>query len=388
MLLVLSACWDRKEIEERATIVGLAIDIAESGEEVIPLTYPEGTQVPTTDLGRIKVTAQLAVPGQIPLGPSKDGNSSPEDKVWVVEAIGNTMDDAIQGLQQQLAHKVFFGQLQIIILSDKVAKLGIEHINDYLRRRPEIRRTAWMAVNEEDAAKTMQVAPKLEQVPAIYLSTMFEEAVKMGKFPENDLGKFWIHSSNKGYDGFLPYIKVKENNIEISGIAYFSEDKMVGKTEPYQIAYYNGLIGQNPGGAAALVTLSDAESVMFQSTKRKANFEVNLRNGKPHFDIYIEIWGIIREKSSESIHLDDDKIISKIEDIAEKQFEQEMIKLIKETQDKKSDIFGFGEYVRGNLSRYWDNEVETSYKWKEIYKDLSVDIHPTVHIERVGMKAS
>lgn len=388
MLLVLSACWDRKEIEERATIVGLAIDIAESGEETTPLTYPEGTQVPTTGLGKIKVTAQLAVPGQIPLGPSMEGNSSPEDKVWVVEAVGNTMDDAIQGLQQQLAHKVFFGQLQIIILSDKVAKLGIEHINDYLRRRPEIRRTAWMAVNEEDAAKTMQVAPKLEQVPAIYLSTMFEEAVKMGKFPENDLGKFWIHSSNKGYDGFLPYIKVKEDNIEISGIAYFSEDKMVGKTEPYQIAYYNGLIGQNPGGAAAVIVLSDLESVMFQSTKRKANFEVSLKNGKPHFDIYIEIWGIVREKNSDRTHLDDDKIISKIEDTAQKQFEQEMMKLIKETQEKKSDIFGFGEYVRGDLSRYWDQEVESSDKWKEIYKDLSVDIHLNVHIERVGMKAS
>lgn len=388
-LLILTGCWDRKEIEERATIVGLAIDVAKPNEHPIPLTHPEEIKVPTSNIGKIKVTAQLAVPGQIPLGPSQGGDSSPKDKVWVVEAIGNTMDDAVQGLQQQLAHKIFFGQLQVIILSDEIARRGIEHINEFLRRRPEIRRTAWMAVNHEDAAQTMQVAPKLEQVPAIYLSTMFEEAVKMGKFPENDLGKFWIHTSNKGYDGYLPYITVKENeNIEISGLAYFSGNKMVGKTKPYQIAYFNGLMGQNPGGAAAVIWLSNNESVMFQSTKRKVDYHVRLKNGIPHFDINVDIWGIIREKNSQKIKLDDSKMIEKIETLAGKQIEHEMVKLIKETQDKKSDIFGFGEYVRGDLSKFWDDHVETSDDWKEIFQKMTLNVTTKIHIERVGMKAS
>nr|WP_198044673.1 Ger(x)C family spore germination protein [Lysinibacillus timonensis] len=390
LLLLLSGCWDRKEIEERATIVGLAIDLAKSTEKPIPLTHPEGVKIPTSEVGKIKVTAQLAVPGQIPLGPSQGGSgSSSKDKVWVVEAVGNTIDDAIQGLQQQLAHKIFFGQLQVIILSEEIAKKGIDHINDYLKRRPEIRRSAWMAVNEDDAAKAMQVAPKLEQVPAVYLSTMFEEAVKMGKFPENDLGMFWIHTSNKGYDGYLPYITIEEvDNIEISGIAYFSGDKLVGKTKPYQIAYFNGLTEQNPGGAAAVIVLSDKESVMFQSTKRKTDYEVSLQEGKPHFKITVDVWGIIREKNSEKIRLDDGEIIKQIEEKASKLLQVEMEKLIKETQEKKSDIFGFGEYVRGRLSKYWDEEIETTEKWKEIYKDLSVEVQAKVQIERVGMKAS
>lgn len=388
LLLLLTGCWDRKEIEERATIVGLAIDLAKPDEEPTPITHPEGVNVPTSEVGKIKVTAQLAVPGQIPLGPSQGGGSSSE-KVWVVEAVGNTIDDAVQGLQQQLAHKVFFGQLQVIILSEEIAEKGIDHINDYLRRRPEIRRTAWMAINESDAAKSMQVAPKLEQVPAVYLSTMFEEAVKMGKFPENDLGKFWINTSNLGDDGYLPYITIKAmDNIEISGIAYFSGEKLVGKTKPYQIAYFNGLTEQNPGGAAAVVTLSEKDSVMFQSTKRRAHYQVRLQDGKPYFDVKVKIWGIIREKNNDTIKLDDQKIIEKIEENAGKLLEKEMNKLIKETQEKKSDIFGFGEYVRGDLSKYWDDEIKTSEKWKEIYKELDIKVQATVHIERVGMKAT
>lgn len=387
---LLTGCWDQREIEERATILGLAIDIADEDKQPIPITHPEGAEVPTSEIGKLEVTAQLAVPGQIPLGPSQGGSQgTSQDRVWVVKAIGQTIDDAIQGLQQQLAHKVFFGQLQIIILSEDVASKGVGHINEFLRRRPEIRRTAWMAVNEKDAAYTMQIAPKLERVPAIYLSTMFEEAVKLGKFPENDLGKYWVHTSNKGWDGYLPYITTKEmDNIEISGIAYFSGDKMAGKTKPYQIAYFNGLTGQNPGGAALVVKLSEDESVMVQSTKRKAKYKASLKKGKPHFDIDVEIRGIVREKNKQQLKLDDQKIVRKIEQTSGEMLEKEMLKLINETQEKKADIFGFGEYVRGDLAQYWNHEIKTSEKWKEIYQEMSVDINAKVNIQRVGMKAS
>ncbi|MFP7296714.1 Ger(x)C family spore germination protein [Neobacillus niacini] len=389
IVLILTGCWDQKEIEERATILGLAIDIAGDKKHPIPLTHPEGSEVPTSEIGKVEVTAQLAVPGQIPLGPSQGSQGTSQDRVWVVKAVGQTIDDAIQGLQQQLAHKVFFGQLQIIILSEDVAAKGIGHINEFLRRRPEIRRTAWMAVNEKDAAHTMQIAPKLERIPAIYLSTMFEEAVKLGKFPDNDLGKFWVQTSNKGWDGYLPYITTKEmENIEISGIAYFSGNKMAGKTKPYQIALFNGLTGQNPGGASLVVKLSKDESVMVQSTKRKVNYNASLKNGKPHFDINVEIWGVIREKNRQELKLDNQKMVRKIEQVSGKMLEKEMLKLIKETQVKKADIFGFGEYVRGDLASYWDQEVKTSEKWKEIYQNIDVNIRAKVHIQRVGMKAS
>jgi len=389
VLLLLSGCWDRKEIEERATILGLAVDLAEDEEEPTATTHPENVDVPSSNLGLIKITAQLAVPGQVPLGPSQGGDgSSSQNAVWVVEGIGHTMEDAVQNIQQQLAHKIFFGQLQVIILSEDVAKKGISHINEYLRRRPEIRRTAWMAINGKNAAETMEVAPRLERIPSIYLSTMFEEATKMGKFPEADLGRFWVQTSNIGQDGFLPYISVKsKENIEISGMAYFNEDKMVGKTKPYQIAFYNSVAGINPGGAAALIKLSDDESVMFESTRRKTSYDVRMKENLPYFFITIDIWGLIKEKSTDKLKLDDKKTIEKIEKLAEEHGKREMLKLISETQDNESDIFGFGEYVRGDLSSFWDEEVKNSTGWKKVYQDLPIDIKVRIHIDRVGMKA-
>lgn len=64
----------------------------------------------------------------------------------------------------------------------------------------------------------------------------------------------------------------------------------------------------------------------------------------------------------------------------------EFEKLIMETKEKQSDIFGFGEYVRGNLRNYWDSEIKSPEKWREIYKDLSIDVKAKVKIEGVGLK--
>jgi spore germination protein KC len=61
--------------------------------------------------------------------------------------------------------------------------------------------------------------------------------------------------------------------------------------------------------------------------------------------------------------------------------------LIKKTQEKGSDIFGFGEYVRAKEPKYWNAEVKTKERWQEMYNDISVDVSVTTRIRRIGMKA-
>lgn len=217
---------------------------------------------------------------------------------------------------------------------------------------------------------------------------MLDISIKMGKLPKIRVGKFWIALENEGQDGYLPYITVKSKEIiQISGIGYFRSNKLVGHTKPYQIAYLNGLIEHNPGGSTAVIKITENATVQFQSTKRKSNYEVTLKNGKPHFNISVEITGNITGKNGNNINLNDNSTIKRIESIAQKSFKVEFEKFIKETQEKQSDILGFGEYVRAKLRNYWDKEIRTSDKWREIYKDVTVDVKVKVKIKEVGLKA-
>src|SRR5690606_34357899 len=92
---------------------------------------------------------------------------------------------------------------------------------------------------KEEAAKYMDIAPKLERVPALYLTSMVSNAVNLGKFPNDTIGLFWRTLSSKGKDAYLPYLEIRENeNVQINGLAYFKGDKMLGKIDPIEIGLY------------------------------------------------------------------------------------------------------------------------------------------------------
>jgi spore germination protein KC len=162
----------------------------------------------------------------------------------------------------------------------------LDNLNDYLRRNPEVRRTAWMMVSKGKALDLMQTAPKLERVPTIYLHSTLDEAVRMGKFPTGFIGVFWSNSVKKGQEGFLPYVDVKkEDNVELQGLAYFKGSRMVGRSSPLQIAAYLAIKGENPAGYRTFINVGEdsAETLMVYAARRKSDLDVDIRDGQPHF---------------------------------------------------------------------------------------------------------
>jgi spore germination protein KC len=211
---LLAGCWDRIEIEERAVILGIAVDLSKEGDEEDEVPhYKDRAFVPPSGK-MIKVTVQVAVPGRIPLGPGEGGQGggggTQGQTVWALEVTGHTMEDALANLQQQISAPLFFGHLRIIVVSEAYARNGLGTVTDFLRRNSEIRRTSYLVVSKGNAAELMRAAPQLERVPTLYLQSTLEHAVKMGKFPRNEIGRFWSNSSKKGQEGFLAYLEVKK----------------------------------------------------------------------------------------------------------------------------------------------------------------------------------
>jgi spore germination protein KC len=387
---LLSGCWDRQEIEERAVILGIGIDKADpkeqSGEP--DLSHPRN-KPPDTPTGLIKVTVQIAVPGRIPLGPgSGTVGGEAQNTVWIVDGVGHTLNDAINNLQQRIAPPLFFGHLRVIVVSETIARLGIQNLNEFLHRNPEIRRMNWMLICKGKAETLLKSSPQLERVPTLYLMTTMDQAVRMGRFPNMILGEFWSASSAKGQEGFLPFVTLKESGtMEISGLAYFRNDQMVGVTDPHEITQYMGLAGLNPAGGDRFVKLENTnEYVLLGARSRKSTIITELRNGKPHFNIEVAIEANIMEKSNNNVDLTPE-IIRQLELDVEQNVKKSYDDLISKTKEKGSDIFGFGERVRSKQPKFWDKEVKTKENWQQMYKGITYDIKTNIHLRRVGMKS-
>lgn len=393
MLPLLTGCWDRLEIEERAVVLGISVDVAEPEAEKKEqeISHIRG-KFPAPKKEMIRVAAQIGLPGRIPLGPGEGGGQTGgggQNTVWVIEVVGHSIDDALMNLQQQISGRLFFGHLRVIVVSEAVAKKGLENLNDYFRRNSEVRRMAWMLISKGKASELMKAAPKLERVPTMYLMSTLDQAVRMGKFPTDYIGMFWSDASKKGREGYLPYmLLMKEQNVELLGIAYFKDDKMVGATKPFEIAAYMGIKGMNPAGYRSFVRVENTPYVVnLYATYRKSKFHVEIRNGRPHFLVKTFIEVNLEEKNVEQGLAITSALLEQIE----RQDEQSAVKfyegLIKQTQAKGSDIFGFGEYVRAKEPQFWNQKVKTKEAWQKMYKDITVDVHVNIEIRRVGMKA-
>lgn len=385
---LLTGCWDSREIEKRAVILAIGIDRAgPDAEEQEENVGHKEERIPIPEEQMIELIAQIAVPGRIPLGPQTGGGE--QKPVLVVHVFGHTIEDAMLNLQQEISDEVFLGHLRVIVLNEEVAKDGVNRFNDYLRRNPEIRRTASLVVSKEKASTYMEMVPELERVPSLYLATMVENLVELGKFPESFIGLFWSILSSKGQDGYLPYFKIKgKETIQINGLAYFKGDKMVGKTTPPEIGSFMAGIGEEEGGYGAFVEVPDTdEVVLVRAMERKTRIKATLKNGKPHILVKVRYESNIDEKESLDIDIKTDEDIRSLEKAFSKRTSQTLRDLISKTQKAKSDIFGFGEHFRAKFPRYWSKNVKTKENWQNIYENLSVDVEIATHIRRVGMKA-
>lgn len=380
---LMTGCWDRLEIEDRATILGLAIDPVEDG----PV---EGISGPSaqSEIKGYKLTAQLAIPGRIPLGPSGAGGTGEEKPVWVITTTGKTMQDAMSTMQQELADKVFLGHLRVIIVNQRLARnTGLNDVQDFFRRNAEIRRLAWMVVSEGNASVAMEAAPKLERVPTLYLVGTMDHAVELGKLPNVFLGNFWSTFSSKGQEPVLPMIDVSGDKIELKGVAVFSQSKMVGELDPLETAAFMEITNvKNAGYPVAVPFPGDAtHSVIIRGTDRKSKIKLKMEHGKVTFDVYSFIEANILERTgTKSV----DTVIPQIEAEVEKSLMQGQMKTITKMQQLHSDIFGFGEYVRGHNPNYWTGKLGESRKaWEEEFANVPIHVHTKIYIRRSGMAA-
>ncbi|MCV9885375.1 Ger(x)C family spore germination protein [Metabacillus halosaccharovorans] len=388
-VVFLSGCWDSLDIEKRAVVLGIAIDKTneEHGKEEENVSHLSNS-FPRPDNEMIKITAQIAVPGKIPLGPESGGGDS--DPVWILEVVGHTMDDALANLEQEISDDIFLGHLRIIIISEELARDGVERINDFFRRNSEVRRTAWLAISKGEASQFMKITPTFERVPGLYLSSMFENAVDLGKFPSDFIGEFWTILSSKGQDSFLPYISIKkEENVQIKGLAYFSGEKMVGISDPLEIGFFMAVLGNGKGGYGVFVQTPDSEDyVMVRISSRVVKIDTKIKDDQPEITVNINYEAEIDEKDApEYVEIDDSKILKKIEEVTSKNTVESIQTFIKNTQEQESDIFGFGEHIRAKHPRFWDTKVKTPEKWHSLYRDLNVTVNCTTKIRRIGMKA-
>lgn len=343
LLLGVTGCWDRKEIEERTSVVAIALD-----------RHPAG----------IRVSVQVPIPVKIIGGASGGGGGSATgvQNVHTFSTAARNITEAFMRIQNTSNQRLFLGQARILIISEDVAKAGLREELDALRRHPEIRRNIWLLVVPGEAHRLLKISPDLEQIPADYLINIVRSGTEEERIPNITLGQFLINLSNTSRQPVANVLEPLRTTARWKGVALFRNDRLVGHFSPGETWVFMQL-SQGTHGGTVTCSCPEGNRGSFTFTPRKANLKRHARmeNGTLFLHLDVTLDGVINEKNCPT-PFDSPQHLRAYEKQVERELEKTAHAIIRYAQQRKTDVFDLGFYLRARHPDIWKRQQKT---WDE-----------------------
>lgn len=314
---------------------------------------------------------------QIPSSSSEKTNGSTsaqasEYQIYSVEA--RTFDECLSILNNYLNKKVNLSHCSALIISEELARKGIEPLINALTNNTELRHSCEILISSTSAFDLLE---KVSNSGEVFFARLFDYLTTSSNYTgytiESTFGDFYQALDNDYYHPSCIYASVYDNTIQTNGIAIFNNDTMIGHIDvSNSIAHLittNNLnlctiTINNPFEAAEMI---DLEVSLYKDTQ----IDVNIINGTPLISLTVYPEGTIKSSGSIFNYIDNAKIQS-VENATSKYLEKLLDDYLYSISKKyNSDIIGFKGICQ---SKYLTKDEFETIHWDEIFQDSFFDI--------------
>ncbi|MDA8346644.1 MAG: Ger(x)C family spore germination protein [Thermaerobacter sp.] len=363
LLLVplLSGCWDQYAIERLgfATIVGV-----------------DGSP------GRIHAIVGTVVPENL-TSITSSGQASRASTNFAGD--GRTLYDAVRAADEHAPRRLYFGQIQDVIVSEELAAAGgLPDVLDYFGRENKSRTIAWVYVaKSQDLPTLMQLKPVNAAYPAEALDNLsLTERIQSDVAPRRifEVGNLLTAT---GEEVSIPRITALGQNFALDGMDLFTGTRLVGH------------IGGGASRGIALISGHAVAPALDAKCPSGGEVSIDLQATHPSLGANVvqgdvrSLWlslkatGHITQMSSCPGNLAGPLFRKQIYDSAASRLEQLLATTIHELQVNKSDAVGFGEQIREHQPAAW-SRVATH--WSDgVFPHLGVTIHVQIAASNSGL---
>lgn len=379
MTPIVSACWDRNELNEVSLITGIGIDKGE--------------------LKKYKLTAESII--ETELNPKTGGKASPSI-VFSVE--GDMIAELVDKLNIGYTRRSIYSHVQVIVISEEVAEEGLLEFIDFMDRDRELRNEYNIVIAKGvSASDILKVSYPLQKSSSFKLNTQLDTMYEAyGGTPNSKIRDFITAIMSKGREPAMTTVSIqgdpekgkKKSNIEsiepdamvlLSGTAVFKKMKLKGYLDVNESRDY--LWTQNKIKSTSITAPCGEEDkfitvrVINSHTKVKARY----KDDKPLIKIFVTL-----EAKIEGIQCSDDlkklETYEKYQNLIKKQVENGIQGTIKNVQKKyKSDIFGFGEVMNRQDYKNFKKIKET---WNEEFVKADIEVNVNIKIRSLGLETN
>jgi len=352
--IVLTGCWNYREVEQLAIAAGAAIDLNEDGTESITIEI-----------------VSIAGDGQVTYEPV------------LIETTGKTFFDAVRrGITIQ-GKKIYWSHAKAIILSQEIAKQDVTKYLDFLFRDAEAREDAWLLVSMEKTAKeVLQTKGMLRPIVSFELDDMMRSQRSISRFPQIEIFEFFDRLFYEQVSPILPTVRVIEQKgtktPQIEGTAVFNGKKMV---DVLGVSETKGVLWLRDEVEGGLIVVEDVvkegEDVTLEIYRSKSKITPMVQDNGLKMKVDIDLVVNIAEIEGPTDFISSSGQ-QKLKEIAEKQLEKDIMDMYTKVRDEhKSDIFGFGRRIDMKLPQVWSQIKDN---WREYYSELELEVNANIKI--------
>lgn len=367
MPLLITGCWDRLEVNDIAIVVAMGIDIEKNGLYRLSLETP--------------------LPGQMGSSGSKGGGGGTggNKSYYIDSETGTTTRQAAVKLQKRMSRRLIYGHYRVLVVSEDVARKGIDNLLDIYSRWPENRLTSFVVVSKGKALDMLEVQSSLER----FSGESMRELIQMGGFIPVNIKTVGQTLSHIGSDPIMVYLgqqesggKEKSKEIQALGYAQFKGDRMVGIFDKEAAV---GLTWLRREAKPVFLSVSSQypSGLEFNVTRAKTRItpSIDPRN-RVRFKVDVEARLAIIENMNLD-NLSDEQTIRKIKSNASESIKNQIEKAVALIRKNGSDSADLGLIVYRKYPRKWQRSLKPH--WSEALKNAEFEIHVDAEITQSGM---
>ncbi len=381
IIVLLTGCWNSRELQELAIVSAIGIDIVPDSNEY-------------------RVTFQVINPATISTTMGGGGSSGNIAPVTIYSGTDHTVFGALRRTSQKVPRQLFFAHSQLLVIGESLAKSGMNELFDLFDRSHEIRLNSTVLVSRgSDAQSTLSLLGPLEKVPAHGIvgrskitSEIWAENIEvqiidliqsLTGVSESVISGIRIigNAEEAGKLANLEETKLKPY-LSMSGIALFKDGKLKKWMDGPEARGTTWIRDEMKGTSINIDCKEIKEGIAVEIILSKTKTSVEFHQGSPIFHIHIQEEGNLTETKC-PIDFSKREEIKKLDEELSKVTKKEVTKAINAAQKQKSDIFDFGGILKRTDPKAW-KEVEKD--WDTLFAKGKVDVQVDAFIRRTGMR--
>lgn len=376
LLLLLTGCWSKKELDELA--IASAVGIDREGEEYI-------------------ISTQVMNPDAVTSSAKGGSDLSP---VVTYSVKGKSLFEAFRKTTKVAPRKIYLSHLRILVISEAAAKEGIVPLIDFLSRDHQLRTDFYILVSQNISAEhILKTVTLLDKIPANKMyDSLNASASAWGSTVKTTLDHLITDITTEGKSAVLTGITLTGNSdigaslentkrlqgnaiLKYVGLGVFDKDKLVGWLSEEESKAYNYIQGDVKSTVEAISCPGKRGTITLELLTAKSHTKGKIVQGKPEVTINLEMQTNIAEVEC-ALDLIHDETIHKIEAAAAKKLKSSIINSIHTAQNKyRTDYFGFGNDIHRASPQYWR---KWGAEWNEQFSKLNAVVNVDVRVRGMG----